>query len=206
MTGRVRPSCILTTLPLNRTQISAASKDHPMRPQTLLIVTLTGLTATAARADDLCVVCTEPAATYRCEAGSSGISGAAAQVACIKDIAKRGGHQSCSVERARANAPCSGSLVTLDQPGTPAGAGGGPPAGAVPSASGSAEATAAATPVPAKPKDGPPATMEALAKVTVEQTKETTEAAGQNIKKAGSAVGSAFKKSWDCVVSLFSAC
>lgn len=52
------------------------------------------------QAEDYCVTCLEPAATYRCRiegtmAGSEG----GHQFSCIKDIAQRAGHASCTVSR-----------------------------------------------------------------------------------------------------------
>lgn len=186
----------------------------PSRAQTALILLV--VAAQQSAAEELCVVCNDPPATYRCDQGNGPATGPGLQLSCIKQLAQRGGHQSCTIDRTRAGAPCNGLLVTLD----PAAADTAPAPVAIAPSSGS-NATPAQTalpaPIPAQPKDAPPATVEALAKQTAEQSqkeweetnakvKETTQAAGQNLKKAGGAVGEAVKKSWDCVVSLFSAC
>lgn len=169
-----------------------------------------------ASAGEICVVCSEPAQSYRC--GFEGetaapASGAGFQLACIKELATRGGHKSCSIDRARASGPCDGLLVALPHPGEAAAAATAPAVAPPPVAA----AAPVAAPASIAPKDQPPATVEALAKATVEQSKkdwekanatvqETTSEAGQGLKKAGNAVGTAVKKSWDCVVSLFSSC
>ncbi|MEQ1696014.1 MAG: hypothetical protein ABL901_09270 [Hyphomicrobiaceae bacterium] len=158
-------------------------------------------------------MCSEPAAAYRC--GFEGETAAPAsaagnQLLCIKDLAVRGGHKSCSIDRARARGPCEGTLVALPNPAD--GAAAAPPATVPPPI-----AEAPSAPAPPETKDKQPATVEALAKATVEQSKkdwekanatvkDTTIEAGQDLKKAGNAVGNAVKKSWNCVVSLFSSC
>jgi hypothetical protein len=62
----------------------------------------------AAGAATMCVTCVGPDATYRCvsEAASSPTD-ARYQYLCITEIAKSGGHQSCSVSR-NASGPCDG--------------------------------------------------------------------------------------------------
>jgi len=176
------------------------------------------LATTSLAAEELCVVCTGPPATYRCDAATNPATGASFQLLCVKQIATRGGHDSCSVDRTRTNVPCDGVLVTLEQPAD----------GAVLPPPPAARATAlpiatppstppGAAPNPAQSDNAPPATMEELAKETAEQSKkdwaaandkvqESAQAAGQSLKKAGGAVGDAVKKSWNCVVSLFSQC
>lgn len=168
------------------------------------------LAASTATAQELCVTCSDPPATYRCGFPQSAVQTTAGlQLLCIREAATRGGHKSCSIERTRATA-CDGPLVSVDVPDNGAIA----PPPAVP-----AQNQPEAPPPPPKLESTsqPPATVEEMAKATAEQSKkdweaanakvkETTDNAGQNIKKAGSAVGGAVKKSWDCVVSLFSSC
>lgn len=177
-----------------------------------------------ASAGEICVVCNEPAASYRCgfegEAAAPA-SGAGFQLLCIKELALRGGHKSCTIDRARATGPCVGTLVALPNPadgvaaaGTSTSAVTTPPRTATGSVPVPVPEPAA---VPEPVKDQPPATVEAMTKASVEQSKkdwekanttvkETTVEAGQDLKKAGNAVGNAVTKSWDCVVSLFSSC
>lgn len=153
---------------------------------------------------DICVVCEEPVALYRCRA--EGANPAAAppaglQIICVTEIAQRGRHGRCRVDRTRGAAPCDGIVVAVSPPPPPLTTGGVTPSAPAPQAP--------IAPVQ-PPADRPPETMEALAKAAARQStdtvKETTTAAGRQIEKAGSAVGSAFKKSWECVSSLFSRC
>ena len=195
-------------------------EDAPMlfRSRTVVAAFTVALPCVCAVAGEICVVCSEPAASYRCgfdgEAAAPA-SGPGFQLLCVKELATRGGHKSCTIDRARARGPCEGTLVALPNPADGVTAAGAPAAAAPP--------VPAAAPVPVPPttngavKDQPPATVEAMAKASVEQSKkdwekanatvkETTEEAGQDLKKAGNAVGNAMKKSWNCVVSLFSSC
>lgn len=59
----------------------------------------------------------------------------------------------------------------------------------------------------AKPDDqGPPKTVEELAKLTAEQSGKGLQTAGKQIKEAGDAVSNIAKKTWNCVASLFFDC
>jgi hypothetical protein len=166
---------------------------------------------------ELCVVCSEPAMTYRCALEGDTQPGSARpglQLLCIKELATRGGHRSCSIERAQPAANCNGALVTIAQP-----AGNLAPAATLPPPAPSTTQNPPA-PIPAAeptPKEAPPPTVEALAKQTAEQSKkdwensntelkESAANAGHKLEQAGSAVGKAVKKSWDCLTSLFSKC
>ena len=177
---------------------------------TTVAVAATAL-ASAALAGEVCVTCAEPAATYRCALeGHNPSSPAAAgvQLLCIKEMAGRAGHNSCTIDRGR-TLPCEGEVVLITPPTGGVVPAVGPPGPAVP------ENDAIPAPVPGPAK--PPETVEALAKQTAAQSKkdwdETTQklkdgtkAAGEDIKNAGTNVGVVAKKSWDCVTSLFSKC
>ena len=172
------------------------------------IILAGGIGSKTSSAAEICVTCSDPAATYRCALeGDDSARPAApgALLVCIKELARRGGHTSCSVERTRAIDTCAGTLTVLPQPAanpltqdTPADPG-----------------TPATT--PSEPPSKPPATVEALAKDAAEQAqkdwektktavKEGASTAGEGVKEAGTKVGSAIKKSWDCLWSLFSSC
>ena len=170
--------------------------------------------ACAANAGELCVACSGPAASYRCALEGDDPSkpvNPGLQLLCIKELAARGGHKSCSIDRVHAAGPCNAPLVTVARP----------PEGTVaPVPIRSPDDTTAREPEPA-PGDAadekPPATVEALAKASAEQSKkdwdktnaqvkENTAAAGEKLEKAGNSVGTALKKSFDCVASLFSQC
>lgn len=179
---------------------------------------------TAVMAAEVCVVCSEPAASYRC--AFEGDTGAAvqpgAQLLCLKELATSARHKSCTIDRVR-TAPCVGDLVTIAKPD---GAGMTPQATSAPTAidapTAPCEETAApcqtATPAVTPPKDAsPPQTMEELAKQAADQTKKDweqakskiadgTKAAGREIEDAGAAVGGVAKQSLDCVASLFTKC
>lgn len=169
--------------------------------------------ASSAVAAEYCVTCAGPAAMYACVVGGTPPDAPAdprEQLVCIAEIAKSGGHDSCSVPRS-APKPCPGVLRIVAAP----------PPGATPPAPDTAAAPEAAgvpagepgpsagaeegEPEPAKPA-APPRTVEEMAKRSVETSKEGLEKAGEQVGKAGSAVGEAAKKTWNCLTSLFSDC
>ncbi len=186
----------------------------------LLAAVFVGIAAAnRASSGEICVSCREPAATYRCgldgdEPGKSTPVGL--QLLCIKELAARGGHKSCSVDRTQLSAPCEGTNVRLPRPvdaSLDANVRGLKPT----SESGVAVDTSAPQAIGTVVTDTPPATVEEFAKATAEKSKqdwdktnatvkESTSAAGEKLEQAGSAVGSAMKKSLDCVASLFAKC
>jgi len=147
-------------------------------------------TTGGARAQSICIVCEDPHAVYSCAAQdptSLKTSDPRLQVACVAELAKAGGHGSCSASRRQTGAACEGPLRTIavgDAPAVP------PPAAAAsaPAPQGQAEA-----------KQGTPSTVEELAKRTAQSSKE-------QLKKAGDGVSGAAKKTWNCVTSLFKDC
>lgn len=167
--------------------------------------------APAVEAAEYCVTCTEPAGMYACVvAGTPADAPANAreQLVCISEIAKSGGHGSCSVPRS-APKPCPGVMKIVQAPAAAPGEPGavGPAEGAAEVPPGTA-APAEGEPAPETvvPPAAPPKTVEELAKKTVQSSKENLEKAGENVGKAGSAVGEAAKKTWHCITSLFSDC
>lgn len=72
-----------------------------------------------AHAAQHCVICDAPSATYLCEAqnGPGILAANGGQLACITELAKRGGHDSCSVIR-QAASQCDGLAPTVLFPGT----------------------------------------------------------------------------------------
>lgn len=166
----------------------------------LVAVSLTGVAVFAAgpaSASEYCVVCNSPDARYRCMT-NDGRNGQGtdqrASLQCISQLAKGGGHESCSIDRS-STAPCLGvvkdvSLATLDgEPTLPQ------PVAAPPAARTPGE------PEPRSPDDGGSSDASAPAGEpgVLEKTK-------QGLENAGSAVGDAAKKSWDCMSSLFKKC
>ena len=176
--------------------------------------------ATGAAAQEFCVTCTGPDATYRCVIGGDATAAARSsrgQFLCITELAKSGGHASCSAARAQST-PCPGEMRTVM---FPAGADqGAPPLAETPAplsppmtpTDGAAPAPTAAPvqqqaqpPMPHEPQaveaptDGQPKSVEELAK-------KTGEAVTDSAQSAGNAVTNAVKKTWTCVTSLFGDC
>lgn len=76
-----------------------------------LLVATAAVPATAA---EYCVSCSGPDASYRCEIGGNATD-ARAWLQCITELAKSGGHDSCSVDR-NAPSPCPGIHKVLTPP------------------------------------------------------------------------------------------
>ncbi len=77
-------------------------------------VALLALTFGAA-AQEFCVTCSGPEASYRCVIGGDGTAAgrsARGQFLCITELAKAGGHASCSATRGQEN-PCPGETRTV---------------------------------------------------------------------------------------------
>lgn len=179
--------------------------------------------ADAALALEYCVTCTGPPAMYRCviENTEDGPGrDPTASLHCISQMARRGGHESCSASRG-APFPCPGFTAVVNEPRR------GLPREAVPSteeasveqqqphAPDSAESVAVDPAPPATKKV--PRTMEELAGETVRSSQQglknagdaiggTAKKAGEQIGNAGSALGSAATQTWTCITSLFSTC
>lgn len=143
----------------------------------------------AAQAGEVCVVCADPGAVYRCIAdpklpafrGSDKVL----QYICVTELAKSGGHASCKVS-GNGGEQCQGVERIVGSQGIE------PPA--------PTQEVQAPPPVPQpEQKDNPPKTLVDLAKRTKEQMDDDT-------RKTGQAVGGAFKKTWDCVATLFKQC
>jgi hypothetical protein len=134
------------------------------------------------------------------------------RLVCIKELAKAGGHSSCSVPSSAPN-PCPGVWKVVAAPADEPQAMP-EPAGPAPDGTEPLPEDTKAAPAQ-KPKV--PSTVEELAKQTVQSSKEglqqageavsdTAEKAGDQVGKAGSAVSNAARKTWDCVKSFFSDC
>jgi len=176
-----------------------------------VLAVLTCLKVGPAEAQEYCVSCSEPNALYRCVIeGAQPRGGQSLQMLCVTAMAKDGGHATCSVKRgtvfecdgavkrvpwAALNVPAQTEAAAPQPwaveaaPPKPA-----PAAGPVPSAAAPAPAPAT-TPGP----EAPPQTVLELAKRTNEKTTE-------QMKKAGDTVKEATKKTWDCMLSLFTRC
>ncbi len=169
-----------------------------------------GLVATcsvqAASAQEICVVCSEPATTYRCQVkGSEKLQGVnraerAVRFACVRGIARLGRHGSCRAGPTT-GAACEGRAVMLEASHLLA---------VPPAPNRTAIPPEKTGPEPSKRGNAPPRTVKELAKNTLEDSKKSLQGAGKTVtegaKKAGRAVGGVMQRSWDCVTSLFRKC
>lgn len=184
--------------------------------------------ARTAVAQGACVVCSEPAAIYRClaeDATGAGVQDGdrAAQLLCITELARRNGHGSCLIRRDMT----SGCDAPQQRVSIPAGVGGSAPGVATasqPSSPDGAPKPVAADPV-ARPADAPlPPANPDVPKTMVEVARKTADAsdrelnkagtavtssvktAGDGLNKTGKAIGNAVSATFGCIVSLFKRC
>jgi hypothetical protein len=168
------------------------------------------LSPLVASAQEYCVTCKGPDASYRCVIGGDATVAARnsrGQFLCITELAKAGGHSSCSAARGQAT-PCPGEtrtvMFSLGDPGAspleqPTVTGATPPGQLAP------VETMPATPL------APPAPAPAHTTAPVEEKKpnaveDLANKTGKAVTDTGEAVGGAMKKTWDCVASLFGKC
>ncbi len=161
----------------------------------------------AAAALEYCVTCEDPPAMYRCVVDGTG-DGAGkdptASLHCISEMARLGKHRTCAVSRG-APFPCPGLTTIVQQPKSL------PPAGeieppAAPHNRPTTQPAAEPHPSPADKSAKVPRTVEELADQTVKSSKDGLEKAGEQIGNAGSAIGAAASKTWNCLTSLFTSC
>lgn len=178
--------------------------------------------ADTALALEYCVTCEGPPAIYRCVIEGTGDgpgNDPRASLHCISEMAKQGGHQSCSVSRG-APFPCPGLTASVNQPKArmdhtpPASEVAGSPPPLPPTHDDDVEPSHNTA---TKPSSKVPSTVEELAGETVRSSKQglkkageaiggTAKMAGEQIGNAGTALGSAAGKTWTCISSLFSRC
>ena len=184
------------------------------------------LLSSAASAQEYCVTCTGPEASYRCVIGgeaSQAARSARAQFLCITELAKAGGHASCSAARGQAT-PCAGEtrtvMFSLADPNAtpteatvpgPVGQPSLPPAAAISPPPGQGLAPVELPPVGQhQPQPLPPPDETAATPSPNNQKPNMVEdlanKTGKAVTDTGKAVGGAVKKSWDCVTSLFGNC
>lgn len=171
-----------------------------VRPQALSVLGLAMVTAMpAAAASEVCVSCSGPPATYRCTVDDAekleGYRGSkqVLQLVCITELAKEGGHQQCRVQRTGSEG-CFGHGRTVSLKASIDGLA----QRAATEATREPTVEQEATPV-TPPKPGPPKTVEELARRTAASSRD-------QVQKTGDTVGSAMKKSWECLASLFKNC
>ena len=146
----------------------------------------------ASAADDkLCITCEGPQARYYCVFAQDNSFKVARrqdrrlQLTCIRDIARRFNHASCSAN-AKHTAPCNGKPHLIDLTGE--------------------VASQAPTPPRTPVTDTPPTINDGTPKTVVELAKKTAKNAKQQANKTGRIIKKAAKKTWRCVASLFFNC
>lgn len=193
---------------------------------------LTFAVAASARAQEVCVTCSDPDVSYKCSVKdaekASQVRGAtkALEFLCITELARQGGHRSCRASRDYVG-PCLGQQRQIDvtRSSEPQGqtAGTEPPDAERPAEE------------PRRAAGQPPRTLEEMAREGMQKSKQQFDAVdtsmkqaakdtGKSLEKAGAAVGDAFKKtgsavgdavhksgevvkkSVECIVTLFTAC
>ncbi|MFN0217515.1 MAG: hypothetical protein ACKVP4_01745 [Hyphomicrobium sp.] len=170
-------------------------------------------------AADVCVTCTGPDASYACAIDGDQLPSedSRLKLLCITELAKAGGHQSCTVSRA-VTAPCPGEVKKvkaqgLDQqvlPIAPPQEVKRPEPAPAPTATKDTVTTIPKTTegpatVEKAVKDSADSAGDALEK-TGEGAKGLAEQAGGAVQKAGKAVGDAATSTWRCLSTFFSEC
>ncbi len=148
------------------------------------------LRSTDVSGQEYCVVCSEPAAVYRCQIENVGpLQTQPLKLACISALARDGGHARCAV-RGGTVLDCDGPLKRVDVLGKPPA-----PGTNVPS-----EPYVVAT----KPKAEPDA---AAAPQTVEDAlRRAAKTTGESASQTGAALGKGVSKTWNCLTTFFKSC
>jgi hypothetical protein len=146
-------------------------------------------------AGQICVDCAEPAAIYNCTFKDEDLAAlklpqTAAQVVCMTELAKQGGHRFCRVSQGQMGGLCSGQERQISLSG---------------------RGVNVTAPVPEGSPDGvqpkaPPATLADLAKETAKSSNDSLKKAGDAIKSGAEKVGDGVGQAVDCVFSLFKRC
>jgi hypothetical protein len=167
------------------------------------------LVASPAAAQEACIVCTGPEQTYLCSVEKSdkirkfaAAADKAIQFACIKEMAKIGGHQTCRARRDAATSSADlalcdglpqtvllGSLLEAAELETAAQIAVTPPA---------AKVVPQKLPPGSSPPDAP--------KTVVEMARRANEQSAAQLRQAGEQVGTVVEKTWTCMTSLFQRC
>jgi hypothetical protein len=155
------------------------------------IVLMLAGAATTASAQEYCVACTEPDSLYRCVIdGARPGAAASLQVLCISALAKEGRHATCAVKRGVGVIDCNGAIKRVAVPAE----------GVAPTV-----AAPAAEPKP-EGQGGEPKTVAEMLRRAKDQNDRNWDQANAQIKANNEKAGSFFKKSWDCLASLFAKC
>jgi hypothetical protein len=150
----------------------------------------------AASAQEYCVSCTQPNAIYRCVIEDARPGGQPLTRQCLTALTREGGHAACSVKGGTVF-DCNGPIKRVPWTALENGRVAEP-----------APAQPAIQPAPGaklEPK-GEPKTMLDLAKRANENLQKANDDAKEQAQSAGQAIGNATKKTWDCMLSLFTRC
>jgi len=175
----------------------------------------------SASAQEYCVACTGPEATYRCVIEQAVPTGMTLKMLCVGTLAREGGHDTCAV-RGGTVFDCNGPLRRLDARAAASGLSRfplGPNDGDDPNAAAKAVAPPGskdrppsgaplASEVPAKSGSDPNAKPASTAPPqTVEQlAKQVSRSSTATIDKTTDAIGAATRKTWRCITTLFKSC
>ena len=166
----------------------------------IAILAASGPIAAIVNAAEYCVVCSEPPAVYRCQSeGGASSPSTSQQLVCLQTLSRDGGHASCAVRRGMSPGQCDGPVrsvaATLGPPMPP------------PSAVGAASLVPNAGAVGAKPDAAaPPATVAEAARLAKAKTDAQFKKTGEKLDEQAKATGTALKKTWTCLASLFTRC
>jgi hypothetical protein len=181
----VRSQPHITTWPTGKPLIAAGAR---------LCATIVGLGA--ASAQEYCVSCTQPNAIYRCVIEDARPGGQSLTRLCLTALTREGGHAACSVKGGTVF-DCSGPIKRVPWTSQESGR------VAEPAPEQEANPTAAGGKSDTK---GEPKTVLDMAKRANENLQKANEDAKEQAQSAGQAIGKATKKTWDCMLSLFSRC
>lgn len=160
------------------------------------------LMSVATQAQEFCITCTAPTATYRCVIEKSlPTGGIPLKDLCVATLTREGRHANCRV-RGGTVFDCVGPIKRVSDPAAKAST---PPS--LTSVPGTAVAPARPEQGDAAPRSpdappadqGPPRTLEEMAR-------RMGKSSGDGLGKAGTAVEDAAKKSWGCLSTFFKEC
>lgn len=145
-------------------------------------------------AQEYCVTCVSPPATYRCKIENNGPAQTQPlKLSCITALAKDGKHASCSVGGGTV-LDCDGPVKRVDVLGKPA--------LAAPNTDSTVAKEPYVLPDPKKPEPNlsePPKTVEEAVRRATKSTSDTASKTGQSISDGA-------KKTWNCITSFFKSC
>ena len=148
-------------------------------------------------AQEYCVSCTQPNAIYRCVIEDARPGGQSLTRLCLTALTREGGHAACSVKGGTVF-DCNGPIKRVPWTAQESGRVAEPAASEQP-----ANAATAGGKSDAK---GEPKTVLDMAKRANENLQKANDGVKEQAQSAGDAIGNASKKTWDCMLSLFSRC